>query len=157
MLEPGCHVRHARFHPWSLVPTPPPTSPTLPHCITNTPTCIIDQTQPALLYTAFLLSVTYFGPNFSPVISCRQTIRPMQMFTFLIFCTSAITSSPWCYVCDSHHKFPSEPSASDNCHSSAFSGLARASTSSSATAPLLPVSHPERTLHIAHCTLYIAH
>ena len=64
-----------------------------------------------------------------------QTIH-FPIFRFLICCTS-----PWCYVLwDSHHKFPPEPSASDNCHSSAFSGKR-----------LPPVSHPQpwTFLHIA--------
>ena len=140
MLEPGCHVRHARFHPWSLVPTPP-----------ARPSCIIDQymcsVNCCIVKSVVLSSVTYFGPNFSHVKTC--SCKP---FTSQSSDSESAVPVHGVMCCGTLIiNFPPEPSASDNCHSSAFSSPARASTSSSAS-----LCHI-LSWDLAYCTICTVH
>ena len=145
MLDLGCDVRHARFHPWSLVPTPSPHVSSINICAV----CTV-----VLWRVRFSWSCHQW--HILVPISHRWKLAAANLHQLqipnLLHQPHKLPLRPlaWCYVlCHSHHKFPPEPSASDNCHSSAFSSPARASTSSSAS--LCHILSP------AHCTLSTVH
>ena len=104
MLELGCHVRFARFHPCSLVPTTPHVSS-------------IKRSLHSCTLQWQIWSKFFTGDNLQ---ANHPTHANVHILNLLHQRYNLLPS--WCYVCESHHKFPSEPSASDNCHSSAFSG-----------------------------------
>ena len=147
--------------------------PPMVTCPNTQPTCIIDQymcsVHSCIVKSAVHLvfsSVAYFGPNFSRWKLAAANLHQLQIPN-LLHQPHKLPLRPlaWCYVlCHSHHKFPPEPSASDNCHSSAFSSPARASTSSSAslchilslpcTVHSMPPQYTICTFHNVHSAQY---
>ena len=145
MLDLGCDVRHARFHPWSLVPTPSPHVSSINICAVCTVVLWRVRFSWSCHQWHILVPISHRWKLAAANLHQLQILNLLHQPHKL-----PLRPLAWCYVlCHSHHKFPPEPSASDNCHSSAFSSPARASTSSSAS--LCHILSP------AHCTLSTVH